>query len=200
MDDPGSLAARAAKFEDLIAPILGVAYGLALRLVRNQADAQDLVQEASLQAFRGFSGFQAGTNFKAWYLRILTNCFYMRHRKKMREPQTVAIDDVEPLYLFMRTAHAGLHDRSPDPAELLMSRLDTEKIERAMAALPEEYRVVTTLYFMDDLSYEEIAEVVGRPVGTVRSRLHRGRRMLQKALWQIAEEQNVVSSLTGKKE
>lgn len=199
MDDPSTLA-KAAEFEALLAPVLGIAYGLALRLVRQHADAQDLVQEASLQAFRGFGGFQQGTNFKAWYLKILTNCFYMRHRKRLREPETIGIEDIEPLYLFMRTAHAGLHEKTPDPAEALMSRLDSEQIASAMEALPAEYRVVTTLYFMDDMSYEEIAEVVGCPVGTVRSRLHRGRRMLQKALWHIAEEQNLISSLLSKKE
>jgi len=187
------------EFEEMLRAILSVAYAVALRLVRNSVDAEDLVQEASVNAFRGINTFQRGTSFKAWYLKIMTNCFYARYRKAKREPETVSLDDAPPLFMFFQSIGAGFHERFDDPASELLSKLDAEKIATALAALPEEYRVVAALYFVDDMSYEEIAEVVACPVGTVRSRLHRGRRLLQKALWQIADEHGVISSMKTEK-
>jgi len=188
-------AAPASDFEALLMPVLQLAYGMALRLTRNPADAEDLVQEASLRAFRGFDTFQSGTNFKAWFLRILMNQFLQGYRKHRREPEMVGIDDVEDLYLYARTRETGLHGWSADPAGLLMSKLGEEQVSAALAGLPPEYRVVAVLYFMEELGYQEIADVVGCPVGTVRSRLHRGRKMLQKALWRVAEEAGIPATL-----
>ncbi len=184
-------------FEALLAPVLDSAYGTALRFTRNRTDAEDLVQEAALLACRGFKTFEAGSNFRAWFFRILTNCFYSKYRKRKRQGAEVELDDTPELYMYCQTAAAGLHAQTADPAGLLMSKLATEQIEAAVESLPEEYRVVATLYFMQDFSYQEIADVVGVPVGTIRSRLHRGRRLLQKALWVIAEERGVVASLTA---
>ena len=101
-------------------------------------------------------------------------------------------EEVSELYLLSRSAEAGLHQRTSDPAEYLLRRLDGEQIGDALRNLPEEYRVVSTLYFMDDLSYENIAGVLGIPVGTVRSRLHRGRKMLQQRLWHAALEHGLI--------
>lgn len=179
--------------ETLLTPILGLAYGYGLRLVRNSAEAEDLLQEAALAAVKGFSTFQQGTNFKAWFFQILTNCFYGRHRRAAREGQTSDIDDVPELYLFERTAEIGLHS-IPDPAGQVLSRLDGEEIAAALGSLPEEYRVVSTLYFMEDFAYDEIASILGIPVGTVRSRLHRGRKLLQRRLWPIAVEHGIVTA------
>jgi RNA polymerase sigma-70 factor (ECF subfamily) len=106
---------------------------------------------------------------------------------------TSELDDTPDLYLYARSGQAGFPTQGPDPAAQLLEKLGTERIVEAINRLPEEYRMVSTLYFMDDLSYEEIAGVLQCPVGTVRSRLHRGRKMLQKALWQIAEEDGIVS-------
>lgn len=184
-------------FEALFEPILGLAFGVAYRLTRERSDAEDLVQEAALQAFRAFQSFQPGTNFKAWYLRILTNCFYMRCRAKKHRPQTVDFDSAPPLYLLHQTLGAGLHEGSKDPAGDLLGKMTADQIAAALAALPEEFRAVTTLYFLDDLPYKGIAEVLDLPVGTVRSRLHRGRRMLQKALWHIAQEEGIVKPMVG---
>lgn len=181
-------------FEALLTPILDLAYGMALRLARNRADAEDLVQEAALRAFRAFDSFEPGTNFKAWFLRILMNQFLQGYRKHRREPETVDVENVEDLYLYARTREVGLHAWSPDPAQLLMSKLDEEQVAAAVGALPAEYRAVAVLYFMQDLSYREIAEVVGCPVGTVRSRLHRGRKLLQKALWRTAQEAGIAAA------
>ena len=179
-------------FEQMFQPIAGMAYGTAVRLTRNRTEAEDLVQDAALLAFRAFDSFQPGTNFKAWFFRILTNAFYSRHRKEKHERNNVSTEDLPPLYLYSKTADLGMHTQEPDPATALMDLIDTDAVATALESLPTEYRVVSTLYFIDDLSYQQIANVVGCPVGTVRSRLHRGRRMLQKSLWEIAEERGIV--------
>jgi RNA polymerase sigma-70 factor (ECF subfamily) len=162
------------------------------RLTRNHADAEDLVQEAALLAFRAIDSFEPGTNFKAWFLKILTNCHFARHRREKRRP-TQDFDDTPDLYIYARAGQAGFPSQGPDPAALLFEKLGTEPVVAAMDRFPEEYRIVATLYFMEDLSYEEIAQVLTCPIGTVRSRLHRGRKMLQKALWQVADEDGIIS-------
>ena len=191
---------RQADFEALFNPLLPMAFGTAMRLTRNHAEAEDLVQDAALLAFRGFDSFERGTNFKAWFFRILTNAFYSRHRKEKHERANLSTEDVPSLYLYTRTAEAGLHGQDGDAAASIMDRIDTEQVVEALEALPTEYRVVATLYFMEDFSYQQIAEVVGCPVGTVRSRLHRGRRMLQKALWEVAEERGILAGRTAESE
>lgn len=188
----------AKRFESYLTPILSAAYGIALHMTRDHDDAEDLVQEAALQAFRAFESFQEGTNFKAWFFRILTNLFINAYRKRQRAPETDALSELEDapaLYLFKRTRELGLHAWNSDPAALVLERVEAEQVSRAIAALPEDYRVVSALYFMEEFSYQEIAEMVDCPVGTVRSRLHRGRRMLQKALWHVAERQGIVADL-----
>jgi RNA polymerase sigma-70 factor (ECF subfamily) len=185
------------EFQAMLVALLSSAYGYALRLCRNRADAEDLVQEAALLAVRGSSGFERGTNFKAWFFRILTTCFWGRHRRAKRRPSEVDLDDAPDLYLFARSAETGLPMSGADPAGLLIDRLGTERVAEAIAQLPEEYGVVCTLYFMEDFAYQEIADVLGVPVGTVRSRLHRGRKMLQKALWRVAEDAGIVHELTS---
>jgi RNA polymerase sigma-70 factor (ECF subfamily) len=180
------------EFEALLSPILQMAYGTAVRLTRNRTEAEDLVQDAALLAYRAFGSFQRGTNFKAWFFRILTNAFYSRHRKEKHEKANLSTEDVPALYLYTKTAEAGLQGRESDPASAIMDKLDTEQVSQALEALPTEYRVVATLYFIEDFSYQQIAEVLECPVGTVRSRLHRGRRMLQKALWAVAVERGIV--------
>jgi RNA polymerase sigma-70 factor, ECF subfamily len=193
----------ATRFESYLRPILTAAYGIALHLTRHGDDAEDLVQEAALQAFRAFDTFQEGTNFKAWFFRILTNLFINAYRKRQRAPEIDTLFDFEDapaLYLFKRTQEMGIHARTPDPAALVLERFEVEQVCAAIAALPEDYRVVSTLHFMEEFSYQEIAEIVGCPVGTVRSRLHRGRRMLQKALWYVAEQQGIVADLHASEE
>lgn len=191
--DPSPLGRT--NFEELLEPLLSSAYGLARTLTDDPAEADDLLQEAALQAFRGFRSFALGTNFKAWFYRILINRHYYRHRQRQRQPPTVELEDSPDLYLFVRTAEIGLHSASQDPASLLMSKLTREQILVAMAGLPEEFRVVNALYFLEEMRYEEVASVVGCPVGTIRSRLHRGRKMLQKKLWRIAREAGVLNGL-----
>ena len=185
----------AGSLETLLIPVLDAAYATALRLTRNAADAEDLVQEAAFLATRGFSQFEGGTNFRAWFLRILTNAFLSGYRKRKREGERVELTDAPELYLYEQTAEAGLHSRFPDPGERLLDRLDAEAVARAIDALPEEYRVTAALYFTQDLSYQEIADMTGVPVGTVRSRLHRGRRLLQQSLWAVAKDRGIIAAL-----
>jgi RNA polymerase sigma-70 factor, ECF subfamily len=185
-------AAEAGTFESLFAQAMSSAYGVAMRFCHNQADAEDLVQEAAFLAYRGFDSFETGSNFRAWFLKILTNCYFSKRRREKSRPVTSDLDDTPDLYLYARSGQAGFPTQGPDPASELLESLGTERIVAAISRLPEEYRVVCTLYFMEDLSYEEIARILECPVGTVRSRLHRGRKMLQKALWQVAEEDGIV--------
>ncbi len=192
-------AAADAEFEAHLEAIVPSAYGYALRLTRNRADAEDLVQEAALQACRGRVGFAAGTNFKAWFYRILTTCFWGKHRTARRRPATVDFDDTPVLYLYQRSAELGLPVTGTDPAAELCDRLGADRVADALAQLPDEFASVCTLYFMEDFAYHEIGDVLGIPVGTVRSRLHRGRKMLQKALWNVAIDAGVVSSATERR-
>jgi RNA polymerase sigma-70 factor (ECF subfamily) len=195
---PGaSLAAEGDTLESLLVPLLGSAYRTALRLTRDAADAEDLVQDAAVQASRGFGTFQPGTNFRGWFFRILTNCFYSRYRKSRREGIQVELEDAPELHLYSQTAAIGLHAET-EPAAALMDRLDAEAVAQAIDALPDEYRVVAALYFLQDFPYLEIARILDVPIGTVRSRLHRGRRLLQQKLWTIAEDRGIVKALRRK--
>jgi RNA polymerase sigma-70 factor (ECF subfamily) len=197
MSEDTAVGSSADNFEALLTPLLDAAYGTALHMTRHRDDAEDLVQEAALQAFRAFASFQPGTNFKAWFFRILTNLFINKYRQKQREPQIETfdvLDDAPMLHLFRQTRNLGLHSWNSDPAALVIDKLEATQVAAAIAALPEEYRIVAALYFVQELSYQEIADIVACPVGTVRSRLHRSRRMLQKALWRIVEAQGMITA------
>jgi len=178
-------------FEELLSPVLPVAYRAALHFTRNTSDAEDAVQQAALQAWRAFGSFQEGTNFRAWFLRIVTNVCRSDFRRQRRSPMGPSLDEPEfneALIPALATQDQG--GQLPDAD--LITRLDTEEITAALAGLPEEYRVVATLYFVEELSYQEIADIVDRPIGTVRSRLHRGRKLLMRKLWAMAEERGLV--------
>ena len=190
------------EFETLLEPVLDGAYGLALRLTRNRADAEDLVQEAALLAFRGFRTFVRGTNFRAWFLRILSNAFISSLRKQRPETGAVSLEEIPSAYM-QRQAHqlaASGAAGAVAPGDLVLTvtgKLESDQITAAIDALPEEYRLVCTLYFLQDLPYRDIADVLEIPVGTVRSRLHRGRALLQKRLWQLAVDHGLVATATG---
>jgi RNA polymerase sigma-70 factor (ECF subfamily) len=193
----GSLAAPPsantdADFDMLLRGVLEPAFRTALRMTGNRHDAEDLIQEASLAAYRGFATFQAGTNFRAWFFRIMMNSYLTTRRRARPETSMDDLEDSHAAYFFMRTAEAGLHARYADPAATTIGQMTQDDVASALDALPEEFRVVCTLYFMDDLAYQEIADILALPVGTVRSRLHRGRKMLQKRLWKVAEDQGIV--------
>lgn len=194
-EHPGPDAdAAAVSFETLLAAVLDKAYGAALHMTRHRADAEDLVSEATLFAYRAFDSFQQGTNFKAWFFRILTNCFYSRYRKTRHEADNCQLEDATELYIYLRSREAGLDVRASDPAATALGRMESAQVAAALQALPEEFRVVATMYFIEDFRYQDIAKVLNVPIGTVRSRLHRARRMLQKRLWQIAQDHGLVSA------
>ncbi len=181
------------EFEALLIDMLEPAYRLGFRLTNDKQDAEDLVQEAALRAFRFRHTFQRGSRFKAWSYRIVINQFYTGTRRKRNTTTSLdELTDAHEIFLYSRSAEAGLLRPDADPAAGVVSRMAEDDVARALATLPDEFRTVSTLYFIDDLSYREIADILGVPIGTVRSRLHRGRHMLQKQLWHVAEELGIV--------
>jgi RNA polymerase sigma-70 factor (ECF subfamily) len=180
-------------FETEALSFLDALYRTALRMTRSEAEAEDLVQETYIRAFRFREQFTLGTNLKAWLFRILTNTFINQYRRKAARPETTELDDVEEsiLYRHMRDVSPG--SSSPDPeAELIDNTLSSE-VKDALEALPEKFRT-TLLLDVEGFSYKEIAEMLDIPIGTVMSRLHRGRKFLQKRLYDLARDRGIVAA------
>ena len=163
-------------------------YSTALRMTRNKSDAEDLVQETYLRAYRGFEGFTEGTNLRAWLFRILTNAFINGYRAKQRRPQETELGEVEDLYLYKRlpTLSVGAEDE-------LLSLFPAEEVREAMENLPESFLLPVLLSDVEGFSYKEISEILEIPMGTVMSRLHRGRKALQEALYRYAASNRLIS-------
>lgn len=180
-------------FQSHLEPVLDAAFGMALSYTGgSEADAEDLLQDSALKAYRGFDSFEKGTNFKAWFFRILMNTAVSQYRKRQRRPIEVDIDDTAGAPLLREAAERGLDVGGADPARSFIERIRMEQIQQAIADLPEEFRQVCVLYFLEEFTYPEIAEVLSIPVGTVRSRLHRARKALQRRLMDVAVEDGVV--------
>ena len=180
------------RFERDVLPLLPGLYGAALRMTRNPADAEDLVQDTTLRAYRGFSTFQEGTNLKAWLYRILTNSFINTYRKKQREPKTAeGPDDIDEWYLFDRL---GSRSTEPSAEEDVLDRIPDADVKAALESLSENFRLAVLLADVEGFSYKEIAEIMDVPIGTVMSRLHRGRKALEKALYGVAKERGMVDA------
>ncbi|HZB00765.1 MAG TPA: sigma-70 family RNA polymerase sigma factor [Actinomycetota bacterium] len=178
------------RFERDVLPLLPGLYGAALRMTRNPADAEDLLQETTLRAYRGFSSFQEGTNLKAWLYRILTNSFINTYRKRQREPQTVdGPDDLDEWFLFDRL---GSRSVEPSAEEDVLERIPDAEVKAALESIPDNFRMAVLLADVEGFSYKEIAEIMDVPIGTVMSRLHRGRKALEKALYGLARERGLV--------
>jgi RNA polymerase sigma-70 factor, ECF subfamily len=187
---PTDDAALRERFERDVLPLLPNLYAAALRMTRDPTDAEDLVQDTYLRAFRGFAGFTEGTNLKAWLYRILTNSFINTYRKKQRQPQTVeGPDDMDEWYLFDKLG--GRNVELSAETEVL-DKIPDEAVKGALESLPENFRLPVLLADVEGFSYKEIAEIMDTPIGTVMSRLHRGRKALQKALWDTAKERGLV--------
>lgn len=168
-------------------------YGAALRMTRKPADAEDLVQETYLRAYRGFGSFTEGTNLRAWLYRILTNTFINMYRAKKRRPQESDVEDVEDLYLYRRLGGESTAPTGRSPEELVMEHITEAEVKEAVEELPEQFRIAVLLADVEGFSYQEIADIMDVPIGTVMSRIHRGRKALQKALFEFGKQRGLVS-------
>lgn len=168
-------------------------YRTALRMTRNPADAEDLVQEAYLRAFRSLHQFKPGTNLRAWIFRIMTNAYINEYRKRSRRPTSSSLDDLEEFYLYDHLIDSGVQPTSERPEDVVLDRLTAQDVIDALDSLSDDFREVVLLADVEGFSYREIAEIMDIPVGTVMSRLYRARRRLQSTLFDFAVDAGYIS-------
>ncbi len=176
-------AAKRKEFEAEALPHMDALYRTALRLAKNQSDAEDLVQEAFAKAYRFWDKFELGSNCRAWLFKIMTNIFINEYRSKSRSPLQANIDDIDDNYLYGQLASSEMTE---NPEQTLFSKLFDDDVKKAIENLPDDFRLVAVLSFLEGFSYQEIAEIADLQLGTVKSRLHRGRKLLQKQLFDYA--------------
>jgi RNA polymerase sigma-70 factor (ECF subfamily) len=181
-----------ADFEKQAMEFLPSLYSAAVRMTHNPADADDLVQETYLKAYRGFGGFEAGTNLKAWLFRILTNTFINQYRAKQRKPDQQELDEVEDLYLYRRLGGLEAASASRSTEDIVIEHFTEGEVKAAVDALPEAFRMPVLLADVEGFHYKEIAEILDIPIGTVMSRLHRGRKALQKSLFEFGVQHRLL--------
>ena len=186
-----------AKFADVAMEHMPSLYTAALRMTRNPADAEDLVQETYLKAYRAFGGFTEGTNLKAWLYRILTNTYINSYRAKKRRPEESDIDDLENFYLYRRLGGLEGATAGRSAEDEVLDHFTESEVKEAIEALPEQFRMAVLLGDVEGFSYKEIAEILDVPIGTVMSRLHRGRRALQKRLYEFGRQRGLVAEREG---
>jgi RNA polymerase sigma-70 factor, ECF subfamily len=186
---PKALRKRQSEFELEAIPHRDVLYNFALRTTGDRDDALDLLQETYMKAFRFWDKYEKGTNIRAWLFRIMKNSYINRYRKETREPAMVDYDDVENFYDSIRDDTTD----SNDLQKKMYSNMLSDEVTQALQSLPEDFRTVVILCDIEGLTYDEIAEFLNCPIGTVRSRLHRGRKMLEEKLYDYARERGMLS-------
>lgn len=167
-------------------------FATAVRMTRNRADAEDLVQETYMKAWRAYDSYEEGTNLRAWLFRIMTNTYINKYNAKMRRPTETELDDVEELYLYRRLGTIDQSRMSASAEDQMMELFTDDEVKNAIEELPETFRMPLLLSDVDGFSYKEIAEMLDIPIGTVMSRLHRGRKAMQKRLYEFAISRGLV--------
>jgi RNA polymerase sigma-70 factor, ECF subfamily len=181
-----------ATFAEQAMPFMDGLYSAGLRMTRNPSDAEDLVQETYLKAYRAFHTFQEGTNLKAWLYRILTNTYINQYRAKKRRPDETDLEEVEDLYLYRRLGGLEGATAGRSAEEELLEHLTSEEVKEAIESLLEQFRMAVLLADVEGFAYKEIAEILDIPIGTVMSRLHRGRKAMQKQLYEYGQRHGLV--------
>jgi RNA polymerase sigma-70 factor (ECF subfamily) len=168
-------------------------FSTAMRMTRNRSDAEDLVQETFIKAWRSFATYQQGTNLRAWLFRIMTNTYINKYNAQQRKPTETELDDVEELFLYKRLGAVDQSQLSQSAEDQMLSLFTDDEVKKSLEELPEQFRIPVLMSDVEGFSYKEIAEILEIPLGTVMSRLHRGRKAMQKMLYEYAKKRGLIN-------